>query len=468
MSPLNNASKREAAMTLKRKINIKLITLTALTILVCAVLCTKLFYELFEKEVIKELKTYVHTISGIDNIKELEAFIDKAELEDIRVTVINDDGHVDYDSYTDSESMNNHKDRPEIIEAKDKGEGQSIRKSDTFGKSTFYYAILLPDGNILRVSKEAKSIMAIFMSTLPAMLLILLLLWGFCIILSHFLTKSIVAPIEKLSDNLDSDTTISTYKELEPVVERISTQHKDIIKGAKMRQEFTANVSHELKTPLTAISGYSEIIQNGMADEEDTKRFAGEIHKNSDRLLSLINDIIKLSSLDFKTTDEVSMEKLNLAEMARSCVDTLSVTASKSNVNMHFEGESAYVTGNREMIEELLVNVCGNAIRYNKPNGDVYVSVKHTGSRQQGGVQHGDCVELSIRDTGIGIPKEDLDRVFERFYRVDKSRSKSTGGTGLGLAIVKHIIAQHPNAVLTLDSELNVGTCVKVTFNENI
>jgi len=219
-----------------------------------------------------------------------------------------------------------------------------------------------------------------------------------------------------------------------------------------MRQEFTANVSHELKTPLTAISGYAELIETGMASEEDVERFAEGIHKSSNRLLTLINDIIKLSEIDGNDPEE-DQEQVNLFQSAKVCVEMLQVSAEKHEVSIALAGEECYVQGNKQMIDELLYNLCDNAIRYNNAGGRVEVRV----------YKREDKTVLEVEDTGIGIPKESQERVFERFYRVDKSRSKQTGGTGLGLAIVKHIIAKH-NASMELESEVGVGTKITVNF----
>lgn len=219
-----------------------------------------------------------------------------------------------------------------------------------------------------------------------------------------------------------------------------------------MRQEFTANVSHELKTPLTSISGYSELIENGMATQEDTIRFAGEIHKSSQRLLTLINDIIELSELD-SSESKVAMETVNIYDIAKNCVEMLKFNAKDHGVNLKFEGTPCNITANKMMMEELVYNLLSNAIRYNREGGSATVRVNKILDR----------VNLEVLDTGIGISKENQKRIFERFYRVDKSRSKSTGGTGLGLAIVKHILIKH-NAQLELESTEGKGTHITVIF----
>ena len=241
------------------------------------------------------------------------------------------------------------------------------------------------------------------------------------------------------------------YEELTPFIEMIKKQHQDIVESAQLRQEFTANVTHELKTPLTAISGYAELIETGMASEQDVVRFATGIHKSANRLLTLINDILRLSELD--SSQEMPVERLNLYQLATASVEMMGLSARKHQVSLEIQGEDSFVMGNKQMLEELLYNLCDNAIRYNNENGSIKVEVTSAGKQ----------TVLTVQDTGIGIPKEHQERIFERFYRVDKSRSKQTGGTGLGLAIVKHIISRH-NAGIELQSEVGRGTTVRVIF----
>ena len=341
---------------------------------------------------------------------------------------------------------------PEIREAMQDGEGEAVRNSETLSRSTFYYAIRLADGSILRLSKDARSIYSIFSQALPMMAGIFIVLLILCMVAAKVLTAKLIAPIEKLAENIGECTEMQTYEELTPFMVMIRKQHEDIMKNARMRQEFSANVSHELKTPLTSISGYAELIETGMASEQDTVRFAHGIHNSANRLLTLINDIIRLSELD-GTEGEADTELLNLHEMAQNCVEMLSMSAEKHNVTIALSGTECYVTANRQMMEELLYNLCDNAIRYNNLGGSVDVQ---TYARE-------DHTYLIVKDTGIGISKEHQERIFERFYRVDKSRSKSTGGTGLGLAIVKHIIAKS-HANLELESEPGKGTTIKVVF----
>ena len=223
-----------------------------------------------------------------------------------------------------------------------------------------------------------------------------------------------------------------------------------------MRQEFTANVSHELKTPLTSISGYAEMIETGLARPEDVASFGQKIHSEASRMLRLVNDIIQLSHLDASgsTHDSPSMEPVDLSVIAKECAERLMVNARRSYVTLSCRGESVQVMGSPSLLEELCQNLCDNAIRYNRPGGRVLLE---TGCTKEGHPY------LSVQDNGIGIPKEAQSSVFERFYRVDKSRSKATGGTGLGLAIVKQIARIH-KARIRLESEVNAGTTVTITF----
>lgn len=439
---------------MKKKINIQFLLIAILAIGFTVAITSMVFYELFKKEVMDSLKTYAHVIIDSASYKNMENDKELTLRDELRITLIRSDGTVEFDTNADIGGMDNHSTRPEVEQAFKKGEGKAVRESKTMDKSTFYYAVQIDNGSVLRVAKEASSIYNIYRSSFPIIAVIAAVLLVFCIILSHFLTKSLMRPIEMMADNMDRCSDISTYKELKPFLNTIQKQHEDIVKNAHMRQDFTANVSHELKTPLTSISGYSELIENGMADSDDVVRFAGEIHKSSNRLLSLINDIIRLSELDTSDRD-VQYENVNLRITAQDCVEMLKLNAQKRKVSIKWEGEDAIVCANKQMMEELIYNLCDNAIRYNNENGTVTVSTYMDDNKSV----------VSVKDTGIGIPKEYQERIFERFYRVDKSRSKSTGGTGLGLAIVKHIVAQHKGAKIYVESEAGIGTEIKVVFD---
>lgn len=435
---------------MKRKINTRFFALIAVTILVTLVLTTIIYYKTFQAEVMEDLRSYTHILKATAVFEKDMDF--DAALDNVRITVIQNDGTVIYDSDANIGEMTNHRNRPEVVEAFENGEGKAIRKSDTMAKSTFYYTVKMGNDSVLRVAKEAGSIWSIFGSAFPAIAAVSLILFVICFIVAHFLTQSILKPMKEISNHLDDMEHVSTYKEIMPFIRMIHKQHEDILKSAKIRQEFTANVSHELKTPLTSISGYSELIENGMATENDITRFAGEIHHSSQRLLSLINDILKLSELDAQDTDMIK-EPVDLYEIANNCKDMLILQAENNQVEIIVEGKSATISANRRMLEEVIYNLCDNAIRYNHPDGHVWITV----------LEQEKTVEVMVKDDGIGIPKKDQQRIFERFYRVDKSRSKKTGGTGLGLAIVKHIIEQH-DAEIFINSEEGKGTEIKATF----
>ena len=429
--------------------------ISAVGILLTFCLSTVIFYELFKSEVVDELKTYADVIKETQSYDQILQGEYDPDVDDLRITMIKKDGKVFYDSFADAKKMENHANRQEVRQALKHGNGKAIRTSDTLDKNTFYYAVRLDDGNVLRVAKESRSIWSVFIKVMLAILILILVILAISKMLSDVLTKSLLLPIEQMSENLDHLEDITTYKELMPFINTIQEQHKNILMNAKMRQEFTANVSHELKTPLTAISGYSELIQNGMTNEEETIRFAGEIHKSAKRLLTLINDTIRLSQLD-TSEQKVIYEAIDLYKIAEDCVNMLKFSAENHGITISIHGTNAYLEGNKEMLEEVVYNLCDNAIRYNNEGGKVDVTVKPVKGK----------IYLCVEDNGIGISKEHQERIFERFYRVDKSRSKSTGGTGLGLAIVKHIIQQH-GAHMELTSEKGKGTKIEIEFSKS-
>ena len=439
---------------MRKKINTELVLIAAVAIILTSIFATFTYYRIFQTEVFGSLRTCAHVLA--ERIPEDESELGSYTVveEELRITLIGEDGTVYMDTNADIGGMSNHGERPEIKQAFLNGEGQDMRKSETLEKSTFYYAMQLNNGDVLRVAKETGSIFSMFLDAIPSLVGIAILLFAFCALLARFLTKSFIKPIEKVAKNLEGQVDAGTYKELTPFLETIHQQHKNIIKSAKMRQDFTANVTHELKTPLTSISGYAELIESGMTGEEETRRFAKEIHSNAKRLLALINDIIHLSELD---SDEFELEKkeIDVYELAENTVNMLQFHAEKQNVMLSFWGEHGKVSVNETMMEEVIYNLIDNAIRYNRRPGTVDVIVKNTEK----------TVEISVTDTGIGISKEHQERIFERFYRVDKSHSRETGGTGLGLAIVKHILDLH-DADLVLDSTPDVGTKMTVIITK--
>ena len=437
---------------MKKKINTKFMLIAAIAIVVTAVSSILLFYRILETQIYDDLKANAHIIAmAKPGVFAGEAAYDLKQ-DGIRMTYISGDGSVLFDSVEEASSMENHKDRTEVAEAFERGEGTDIRRSLTSGKHTFYFALRLPDGSVLRIARESGSVSSLLRTMAGLSMLVCALIFVMCAFYSHRLTGRLVAPVEKLADNIVMINETEVYEEIRPFIATIKQQHMDILNHARVRQEFTANVSHELKTPLTAISGYAELIANGITEGEDTLHFAREIHNNAERLQSLIEDIIRLSELD-DTDRKQEFQPVDLYELGEQCIAAMALQAKKNEVSMRLVGEHIRVRGNRTLLEELVFNLCSNAVRYNKRGGSVTVCV---GTEQNRPV-------LTVEDTGIGIPKEHQDRVFERFYRVDKSRSKSTGGTGLGLAIVKHIVAQH-EAQISLKSEEGVGTEIKVYF----
>lgn len=441
---------------MKSKINIRLVGIAILAVIATVIGITIIYYSLFQKQIRADLSVSAKLLKDTHYFESVNIDIDEidlsTDLSELRVTWIDEDGTVLYDNDASAELLSNHNDRPEIQEAFDKGSGEAIRKSDTMNKTTFYYAVLLDNGTVLRVATNAQSLWSVFMSAAPIIALIILLIIAICIFISHMLTKQLLLPIEMMAENLEDSDYESPYKELDPLAEMLRSQHADILVAAKARQDFTANVSHELKTPLTAISGYAELLDGGMVGEEQKKHFYQEIIKNANRLLALINDIIRLSDLDRKG-HEPSFGVIDLYEVVKECMDELTVNAKQRNVNISLDGESCNVHGSKDMLKELVENLAQNAIRYNNAGGKVWVSVSKRDGRSV----------LTVKDNGIGIPASEQQRIFERFYRVDKSRSKATGGTGLGLAIVKHIVEIH-DARIELDSAPGVGTAISVMF----
>ena len=378
---------------MKQKINLRLIGIAVIAVLATAIGITFIYYGLFKKQVQAGLRTNAEVLMETGVFEKSAQYADvKLPINNLRVTWIDSDGVVLFDNDNDINVMPNHKDRPEVQDAFHTGHGQCVRNSDTMDMSTFYYALKQKDGTVIRVSCDASSLLSVFGNVFPAVTGILAVIIVVCIVLSQLLTRTLIEPIERMAKNIDSVQEKPVYKEIAPFAEKIRTQHENILAAARSRQDFTANVSHELKTPLTAISGYAELIENEMVNHEQGIRFS-------------------------------------------------------------YRGSTCMIRGNKDMIRELIDNLVQNAIRYNKEGGHVEVFAGVVDGKPQ----------LKVTDDGIGIPKDQQDRVFERFYRVDKSRSKETGGTGLGLAIVKHIVELH-DARIYLESEVDKGTEIRIEF----
>ncbi len=552
---------------MEEKIGFHLFFMGLLSAVAAVILSATVFYSSFEQQVSRDLKNAAAIITEgyahLENAAEVQAFA----TDQLRVTLISPEGVVLSESAAEAAGMGNHLERPEIAGAFANGSGESRRRSDTLASTVYYYAVLLPDGNVLRVSMAAGGIEAAYGAAFPYLFGILCLIIATAVLLALLLTRKLLRPIKTLAEDIDNLELLrdekQVYPELVPFVQEIQAQRIRIgrqlraieeeknkltaimqhmsegllildmnrkvlmsngsardylaapqpkenenilyftrnpelnecvaaaIDGGslaqyvtiggrqlqvmanpvmndgqqegviclildetdkrrmeKMKQEFTANVSHELKTPLTSISGYAEMIETGMAQPEDMTRFAARIHKEAGRLLGLIRDIIKLSELD-EGREEPAFEEVALRPLAEECAAILQPAAKRQEVTFAIEGEGDTVEGDRSLLLELLYNLCDNAIRYNRPGGRVTVTL---GERF-----------FSVSDTGIGIPEKHQARIFERFYRVDKSRSQATGGTGLGLAIVKHIAERH-HAAIELNSREDSGTTITVRF----
>ena len=481
-----------------------------------------------------------------------------------RITLVDQDGTVRYDNTADAGQMENHLEREEIQEALSTGSGQSRRVSETLSQETFYYAILLENGMVLRLAATQSSVWALLLTVLQpaAMVVIAALVLG--AILAHRAAKAIVAPINSL--DLDQPEDAKAYEELSPLLSRIARQKRTIdaqlhrarrqqeqfrlitenmsegllvvdsqtnllscnsaalrLLGAEkqpenpsvlalnhaeafrtvirdalagrhgegrlevggrslqllanpagqegeaagavilvmdttereqreaLRREFSANVSHELKTPLTSISGFAELMKSGVVAQKDVMDFSQSIYDEAQRLIHMVEDIIRLSELD-ETELHRETGPIDLYDFCRREVERMRPEADRRGVTLSLQGEAATVQGNAQILGELVYNLLDNAIKYNKPQGSVTVTVTP-----------GKRVRLRVEDTGIGIPKESQSRVFERFYRVDKSHSDDVSGTGLGLSIVKHA-AQFHRARVELQSTEGQGTAITVTF----
>lgn len=575
-------------MKIKRKIYWNLCLVALLTMVVSALITTLLLCQDLQTQMRQAVMTEVRylesamEVSGEDYLSHLKSRGDGNSVN--RITWVDANGSVLYDSYADSESLENHKDRPEIAAALKNGRGESVRTSRTLAEQTYYYAARLTDGSVIRVASTTKSALATVFHTVPVMIAMAVLIVLGVLILAEFQTKRIIAPINQM--NPDDPQAGDVYDELAPLVRRLEKQKETIrqqmeilkekqeefsaitenmregflvvdskgdvmsynksalkllgisegeegmlsrhgnaeweehekkdanvniisinrsenfrrvvdeaLKGShceemldvgnrhyqiianpvaeseersgavvvildvteqqgreELRREFTANVSHELKTPLTSISGYAEIMMNGMVQPADMGRFSGKIYKEAQRLITLVGDIIRLSQLD---EEKVQMEKspVDLHLLASDVVKRLQDVAKKNQVTLMLTGKPTVVNGNPQILDEMIYNLCDNAIKYNKPFGEVEVNV----------AMIKDHPVLTVEDDGIGIPPEDQERIFERFYRVDKSHSRQIGGTGLGLSIVKHGAIYH-KAKVELKSAPGEGTTVRITF----
>ncbi len=419
---------------------------------ILAVLCSGIaFYSAYRTQVQTDLSNQGQLIADAYDTLEDDEDLARSPYLGLRVTLIDAGGNVLYESDADANTMENHLDRPEVQSALQTGTGSDRRTSSTLGTEDYYYAVLLDNGNVLRVSESVHNMYQIYGQTVPYLVVALCVLIVLAVVFAVLLTRRLLKPIRRIPDQLDdptlADDPARVYPELRPFVMEIQKQRNE---RDSMRQEFTATGSHELKTPLTSISGYAELLENGMVKQEDVPHFGETIHREATRLLALISDIIRLSQLD-ENEEPAPRTPVDIRNLATECMDSLVPMAKKNGISFSVEGTACTVHGDQGELWELLYKLIDNAISYNRPNGSVrFTLTEHS---------------VTVSDTGIGIPEAHQDRIFERFYRVDKSHSRSTGGTGLGLSIVKHV-AEHHGASISLESTVGVGTSITVTFPE--
>ena len=393
-----------------------------------------------------------------------------------RITWIGSDGSVLYDSeYPDLTA--NQGDYKEVRQALETGSGSGIRRSSSGRTQTMYYGLRCEDGTVVRLSRPVSAVrhaFAVVSLMISVTVLVLILISA---LIAFRIAKTIADPINEM--NLDDLPHSNPYPELQPLVERFEEQKEEIASQAvegeqlrreameqqaqeqeRMRREFSANVSHELKTPLTSINGFAELMRSGLCDEEKMIEFAGDIYRESQRLIALVNDIIRISELD-EGAIHTTTEKVDIVKAAQDTIDILQPAADKRGISITLQAPSAEdgsclpvrVVGSDYLIREMFYNLCDNAVKYNHDGGDIFVTIRK---------DEKDAI-VSFSDTGIGIPEAEQDRVFERFYRVDKSHSRTLGGTGLGLSIVKHA-AQVQNASVEMESQPDKGTTITVRF----
>ncbi len=423
--------------------------------LVCIVLTTGLLYRHYTDKQIETLTSELSYIVHMIEDSSLEQITQFNTPQGIVLADKNGNILLEYSSERTSAI-----DKGSVLELIEKG-GGSINKSQDMFTKQLTVGQIISDDRILCLTDTHHTFLSLLLQVGSPTLIVVGISIVLSLILARFLTNKILRPVYEL--DLSSPDRTKVYPELLPFVKKIDDQNEEIRKRIqeeeakhqtqdKMRREFTANVSHELKTPLTSISGYAEIIRDGLVQSEDIPRFAGKIYDESKRMITLVGDIIKLSQLDDNEIS-VKFERIDLLESCKAVIANLESQAKKKNVTLSLQGDSAIINGAEVIIDEIIYNVIDNAIKYNRDGGKVDVKLR----------QCIDGIELSVKDTGIGIPPEDIDHVFERFYRVDKSHSREIGSTGLGLSIVKHGVMFH-NAYVSLESQVDVGTTIRILF----
>lgn len=418
---------------------------------ICAFLFISNMYGYFEKQIFSELQSESNFLENYVLEKNLDHL---ATLQTSnRITVINSEGTVYFDNTVDASTLENHGGRKEFIGARIKGAVQLSRFSSTMTEKTLYFARLLSNGDVLRISCNQHSVWVLILGMSQILLIMLVIAVIISGISASWISKKVVEPLNLI--NLENPESSDVYEELKPFTKRIAEENFEKSQREELRQQFTANVSHELKTPLTSISGFAELLKTGEIDKDTTKDFATSIYDESQRMITLVNDIIKLSKLDEKS---ISLEKesISLREMCRDVMNVLTASAKSKNITMNLTGDSGLINGVQPVIYEMVYNLVDNAIKYNVQDGNVEIAIQNMLEVHR--------VVLTVKDTGIGIPASEKERIFERFYRIDKSRSKQNGGTGLGLSIVKHAAKYHDASIL-VTSEVGTGSTFTVIFS---
>jgi len=429
---------------MEKKIRKNMMTVSVIIALITYIACSLTLYWTMMISLDREIKSIsVQIASYLADDK--NALNSLSIFSESRITLINEDGTVFFDSIKDSATLENHLNRPEVVNAFKKGEGRSLRFSTSLDSQTYYYAVLLSDGIVLRIASETQSLNNIFLSGLIVTGTVMILLLITAVFFSKKLTQNIIRPINQIDFNDPLSNT--TYPEIRPLLENFERHEK-------MRKEFSANVSHELKTPLTSISGYAEIMANGLVKEEDIPLFSQKIYDESRNLFHKIEDIIRISRLD-EAHLPAQLEEVNYHTVIESVLGHLDKQIQTKQI--HVQTVLMNVTGKGiiSIVEEILYNLIENAVKYNKDHGSI--SIKLYDDAQK--------IYIEIQDTGIGIAKEDLPRIYERFYRSDKSHSQKVEGSGLGLSIVKHGLALL-NGEIHVESELGKGTTFRVIFKK--
>lgn len=555
---------------MKRRIYWVMLLLSAVGVVCASILTLGVTASHSMKEAEKYVCELTDSISNGYDYMTLEEYTDVLShvTDHTRATLITEDGTVLFDSDASAAQMENHLGRPEIQDALRTGTGEDARRSSTTHIKTYYYAVRLSDNCVLRMARQYYSLHSMVLSSIPGIFVVMVVLFGLALLLSHRLTLWMMRPVEQAVRALDqAGMNSEPYAELKPFFSHIREQDQQLhdqaeilhqeretlgiiannmregllliskngdvisinpsairmltgredgpmefighnylivnrtqqmhicvktalsgqsrdgefsmygrvyhvyaspmvrlaeVQGAvvivldetqqrmaeRSRQEFSANVSHELKTPLTSISGYAEMMENGMVGSmEDIRTFSGSIHKEALRLIALIDDIIRLSRIEEQPRQQDQLELVKMDDLCAAVLESLKPVAQKAGVSMKLEGSVPAIPGEDSMLSEMVYNLCENAVKYNRSGGSVWVALE----------EQADEIQLSVRDNGIGIPEDSQLRVFERFYRVDKSRSKQIGGTGLGLSIVKHVVEFHQGRV-QLESSLGAGT----------